>query len=47
MVDKRFRLSDAELQRFLVDGYLVLRPELPVGFHRRVYTAGCTTASGR
>ena len=37
MVDKRFRLSDAEMQRFLVDGYLVLRPELPDGFHRRVY----------
>ena len=31
------RLSDAEMQRFLVDGYLVLRPELPEGFHRRVY----------
>ncbi len=37
MVDERFRLSDAELQRFLVDGYLVLRPELPEGFHSRVY----------
>ena len=37
MVHRRFRLSDAELQRFLVDGYLVLRPELPEGFHRRVY----------
>ena len=37
MVDDRVRLSDAELQRFLVDGYLVLRPELPEGFHRRVY----------
>ena len=37
MVDERFRLSDAELQRFLVDGYLVLRPELPEGFHGRVY----------
>ena len=37
MIDKRFRLSDAELQRFLVDGYLVLRPELPAGFHGRVY----------
>ena len=37
MDDRRFRLSDAELQRFLVDGYLVLRPELPEGFHHRVY----------
>ena len=37
MVDERFRLSDAELQRFLVDGYLVLRPEFPDGFHGRVY----------
>jgi len=37
VVDERFRLSDAELQRFLVDGYLVLRPELPEGFHSRVY----------
>ena len=37
MVDERFRLSDAELQRFLVDGYLVLRPEFPHGFHGRVY----------
>ncbi len=31
------RLSDAEMQRFLVDGYLVLQPELPEGFHDRVY----------
>ena len=37
MVDERFRLSDAELQRFLVDGYLVLHPEFPDGFHARVY----------
>ena len=37
MDDARFRLTDAQLQRFLVDGYLVLRPNLPEGFHRRVY----------
>ena len=37
MVDKRFRLSDEELQRFLVDGYLVLRPDLSADFHRRLY----------
>ena len=37
MVDRRFRLNDAEMQRFLVDGYLVLRPDLSEEFHRRVY----------
>ena len=37
MDDTRIRLTDAEMQRFLVDGYLVLQPELPDGFHRRVY----------
>ena len=37
MDDARFRLTDAQLQRFLVDGYLVLRPNLPEEFHRRVY----------
>jgi hypothetical protein len=31
------RLSDAQMQRFLVDGYLVLQPELPDGFHGQVY----------
>ena len=35
--DRRHRLSDAELQRFLVDGYLTLRLDLPAAFHRRVY----------
>lgn len=37
MGDVRDRLTDAELQRFLVDGYLKLRLELPAAFHRRVY----------
>ncbi len=37
MDDAGHRLTDAQLQRFLVDGYLVLRPNLPDGFHRRVY----------
>ena len=37
MDDTHYRLTDAELQRFLIDGYLTLRPELPAAFHRRVY----------
>ena len=37
MDDAGYRLTDAQLQRFLVDGYLVLRPNLPEGLHRRVY----------
>ena len=37
MDDAGYRLTDAQLQRFLVDGYLVLRPNLPEEFHRRVY----------
>ena len=32
-----YRLTDAELQRFLIDGYLTVRPDLPAAFHRRVY----------
>lgn len=30
-------LTDAELQRFLIDGYLAMRLDLPAAFHRRVY----------
>ena len=37
MDDTRYRLTDAELQRFLIDGYLTVRPDLPAAFHRRVY----------
>ena len=32
-----YRLTDAELQRFLIDGYLTVRPDLPAAFHQRVY----------
>ena len=37
MDDTGYRLTDAELQRFLIDGYLTVRPNLPAAFHRRVY----------
>ena len=37
MDDTGYRLTDAELQRFLIDGYLTVRPDLPAAFHRRVY----------
>ena len=37
MDDTRYRLTDAELQRFLIDGYLAVRPDLPAAFHRQVY----------
>ena len=37
MDDTGYRLTDAELQRFLIDGYLTVRPELPAAFHRRAY----------
>ena len=32
-----YRLTDTELQRFLIDGCLTVRPDLPAAFHRRVY----------
>ena len=37
MDDTGYRLTDAELQRFLIDGYLTVRLDLPAAFHRRVY----------
>ena len=37
MDDTRYRLTDAELQRFLVDGYLTVRLDQPAAFHRQVY----------
>lgn len=30
-------LDDAAVRRFIIDGYLVLRPELPGEFHTSVY----------
>ena len=37
MDDTRYRLTDAELQRFLIDGYLTLQLDQPAAFHRQVY----------
>ena len=37
MNDARFRLTDAELQRFLIDGYITLHLDLPQEFHHQVY----------
>lgn len=30
-------LDDAAMRRFIIDGYLMLKPDLPAGFHDRIY----------
>jgi hypothetical protein len=30
-------LDDAAMRRFIIDGYLVLKPEFPAGYHDRIY----------
>jgi hypothetical protein len=36
VTDSSFLLDDAAMRRFIIDGYLVLRPEFPREFHDRV-----------
>ena len=37
MTPKPQLLTDEQMRRFIVDGYLVFKPELPVDFHEKVY----------
>ena len=30
-------LNDAAMRRFIIEGYLVMRPDFPSGFHERIY----------
>ncbi len=34
---KPFLLNDEQMRRFIVDGYLVLKPNLPAELHKRIY----------
>lgn len=37
MADKPVLLTDAQMQQFIRDGYLILHPDFPEGFHEKVY----------
>ena len=37
MADKPVLLTDAQMQQFIRDGYLILHPDSPEGFHEKVY----------
>lgn len=37
MADKPVLLTDAQMQEFIRDGYLILQPDFPDGFHEKVY----------
>ena len=36
-MDKEFLLDDAQMQRFIVDGYIAVRADYPQSFHQNVY----------
>ncbi len=38
MADKPVLLTDAQMQQFIRDGYLILHPDFPQGFHAKVYS---------
>ena len=37
MTDREFLLDDAEVQRFIVDGYLTVHADYPARFHDAIY----------
>ncbi|MDE2726295.1 MAG: hypothetical protein OXI59_23245, partial [Gemmatimonadota bacterium] len=37
MADKPVLLTDEQMQQFIRDGYLILHPDFPEGFHEKVY----------
>jgi hypothetical protein len=37
MTDKKYRLNDAQMRDFIQNGYVKLQPDLPAGFHEKVY----------
>ena len=37
MVDKRYLLNDDAMQDFIINGYVVVKPALPPGFHKSVF----------
>ncbi len=37
MIDKEFLLDDAQMQQFIVDGYITVRADYPPTFHEKTY----------
>jgi len=37
MIDKEFLLDDAQMQQFIVDGYITVQADYPPAFHEKTY----------